>query len=269
VNIVQHPDGRPKEVSLRENELVARNERVLLYEADTLPGSSGSPVFNDLWEIVALHHYGDPSAPIVAPGVLANEGIRISAIVTHLEALLPNDGGAFHRALARVLDVGLEPAKAPDAPVVVLATGGAGGGPAPDRRIVLAPTLASPHAPTAPAAGSREKVTIDEDYTNRRGYDRDFLAERLELPELTRGQSNLAPLLDDRHRVTSSDYQHFSIVMNKRTRMAFFTAVNIDGASWRDIDRDTGQPKEVTRSQGGLVRRWPHRRRAPARSVLL
>jgi endonuclease G, mitochondrial len=39
-------------------------------------------------------------------------------------------------------------------------------------------------------------------------------------------------------------YQHFSVVVNKARRMAFFTAVNINGATWVDIDRDTGQPKE-------------------------
>jgi V8-like Glu-specific endopeptidase len=30
------------------------------YTTDTLPGSSGSPVFNDNWEVVALHHAGGP-----------------------------------------------------------------------------------------------------------------------------------------------------------------------------------------------------------------
>jgi len=59
-NIVQHPDGRMKEVVLRENRLVARLETVLHYVADTEPGSSGSPVFNNDWFVVALHHAGVP-----------------------------------------------------------------------------------------------------------------------------------------------------------------------------------------------------------------
>jgi endonuclease G len=35
-------------------------------------------------------------------------------------------------------------------------------------------------------------------------------------------------------------YEHFSIVMNKKRRLAFFTATNIDGASSKDFDRTTG-----------------------------
>ena len=32
----------------------------LYYRTDTEPGSSGSPCFNDPWELVALHHSGVP-----------------------------------------------------------------------------------------------------------------------------------------------------------------------------------------------------------------
>ena len=61
-NVVQHPDGRFKELVLRENHLVARDETlsVLHYVADTEQGSSGSPVFNNEWEPIALHHWGGP-----------------------------------------------------------------------------------------------------------------------------------------------------------------------------------------------------------------
>jgi hypothetical protein len=56
VTIVQHPGGQKKQLALRENRLVDIPELVLHYAADTEPGSSGSPVFNDQWEVVALHH---------------------------------------------------------------------------------------------------------------------------------------------------------------------------------------------------------------------
>jgi endonuclease G len=56
VTIVQHPRGAKKQIALRENRIVDVPERFLHYSADTEPGSSGSPVFNDQWEIVALHH---------------------------------------------------------------------------------------------------------------------------------------------------------------------------------------------------------------------
>jgi endonuclease G len=65
-NIVHHPDGRPKQVSIRNNYLLARGQagKTLWYSTDTETGSSGAPVFNDDWDLVALHHYGHPFAEI-------------------------------------------------------------------------------------------------------------------------------------------------------------------------------------------------------------
>ncbi len=58
VFIVQHPNGLPKQVVLQNNRLIDRDDAVpyLTYEADTDIGSSGAPVFNRQWEVVALHH---------------------------------------------------------------------------------------------------------------------------------------------------------------------------------------------------------------------
>src|SRR5438445_9734221 len=54
----------------------------LHYRAPTAPGSSGSPVFNKDWQLVALHHSSVKRMP--APSgtgtVEANEGISIGAI---------------------------------------------------------------------------------------------------------------------------------------------------------------------------------------------
>ncbi len=75
------------------------------YRTDTSPGSSGSPVFNDQWEIVALHHSGIPKKDsqgriLATNGAvwnqsmgadkihwIANEGIRISKILRHIQGL--------------------------------------------------------------------------------------------------------------------------------------------------------------------------------------
>lgn len=92
VNIIQHPGGRQRVVALRENRLLHRTPQVLLYETDTEPGSSGAPVFNDFWELVALHHYGEPYLALDGGATLSNpalnEGIRISAIVADLRTRL-------------------------------------------------------------------------------------------------------------------------------------------------------------------------------------
>ncbi|RJF73118.1 hypothetical protein D3875_17765 [Deinococcus cavernae] len=102
LSIVQHPSGEPKQVALRENRLIDRLPDFLHYETDTAPGSSGSPVFNDAWEVVALHHSGvprtdaqgrplkrdgtpvGPGDPDTAIDWLANEGVRISRLLEDL-----------------------------------------------------------------------------------------------------------------------------------------------------------------------------------------
>jgi endonuclease G len=95
VNIIQHPNGWPKMLTVRNNTLLFRTDEVLLYDTDTEVGSSGSPVFNDEWDVVALHHYGEPfravrGAPL-PPEIPqeVNEGIRISAIYKELRKRLP------------------------------------------------------------------------------------------------------------------------------------------------------------------------------------
>jgi V8-like Glu-specific endopeptidase len=113
-NIVQHPGGGPKQVSLRENQIVDVLPNFLHYKSDTAPGSSGSAVFNDRWEVVALHHSGVPDKtdggsiksidgtpwrPDMGEDRIhwiANEGVRISRIIKHLRARLASDA---HRAL--------------------------------------------------------------------------------------------------------------------------------------------------------------------------
>jgi endonuclease G len=78
-----------------------------------------------------------------------------------------------------------------------------------------------------PAAASPE--SIDPDYGTRRGYDPDFLGISLPLPRLTVEAGLASPPLP---------YHHFSVVMQKRRKLALFTAVNIDGASADQPRRD-------------------------------
>jgi V8-like Glu-specific endopeptidase len=106
VFIIQHPNGESKKISLLNNRMMIRDEKssYLYYEADTEPGSSGSPVFNRQWEVVALHHSvefaRDPEDRILAKdgslwneamGTAAiktmsfNEGVRVSRILKHVE----------------------------------------------------------------------------------------------------------------------------------------------------------------------------------------
>jgi V8-like Glu-specific endopeptidase len=63
VNIIQHPDGNPLKVVLTQNRIVHVTDTRVQYVADTMDGSSGSPVFSRGWEVVALHHSGTPYPP--------------------------------------------------------------------------------------------------------------------------------------------------------------------------------------------------------------
>ncbi|MSU90806.1 hypothetical protein GE300_14475 [Rhodobacteraceae bacterium 2CG4] len=90
--VIHHPQGRLKEVSLDDTDLVGNNSEALLYTADTDYGSSGACVFNRNGRLVALHHArreGRELArlfPDAAPSVkVGNEGIKLSAIAIDLE----------------------------------------------------------------------------------------------------------------------------------------------------------------------------------------
>lgn len=87
LNVIGHPSGRRKEVALQENTVTGIFPNVVRYTADTEPGSSGSPVFTNGWDLVALHHAGGDQA---ANGTwLNNEGMRIDRIVADLQANVP------------------------------------------------------------------------------------------------------------------------------------------------------------------------------------
>ncbi len=85
--ILQHPKGAPMNLALDLEAKMTLNANAtrVMYQTGTEPGSSGSPCFNQFWDVIALHHAGDPSYPDLFPGSF-NEGIPISRIVERLQA---------------------------------------------------------------------------------------------------------------------------------------------------------------------------------------
>lgn len=84
VNIIQHPAGRHKEVALQKNVITNIYPTRVRYKTDTQRGSSGSPVFNNSWDLVALHHAGGERDS--AGNWINNQGIRIDEIVKNLRS---------------------------------------------------------------------------------------------------------------------------------------------------------------------------------------
>ncbi|ATC63880.1 endonuclease [Nibricoccus aquaticus] len=108
----------------------------------------------------------------------------------------------------------------------------------------------SPNTPALAAPNSAplltEAISIDPDYTTRTGFDPAFLGKtaalKTPLPTLSAKQKA------DAARLTTPPagadplelkYHHFSVVMNAVRRLAFFTAVNVDGVAWRSITRES------------------------------
>jgi endonuclease G len=129
VNVIQHPLGEMKQIALRENRLLGLPDGTPFahYACDTEPGSSGSPVCNDEWEVVGLHHSGVPAMkngktvdkngrPTDDPSRIhwiANEGIRISRLMTFVkDAALPDDKKPFRTEL---IDAGMQAPPIPPA----------------------------------------------------------------------------------------------------------------------------------------------------------
>lgn len=58
VYVIGHPQGGTLSFSIQDNQFVAHRPPRLHYRAPTEPGSSGSPVFNEQWKLIGIHHAG-------------------------------------------------------------------------------------------------------------------------------------------------------------------------------------------------------------------
>jgi len=284
VNIVQHPKGRYKEVVLRENRLVARGLEALHYVADTEPGSSGSPVFNNEWQPIALHHWGGPyrgtkdEKGVRVPREV-NEGIRISSIVRAVRGRrreLPEKQRALLEETLRLWEATSETFKVAEPP--------------PDRTFPAGPRInsdgsiawtfpieisvraplttaapsdgagqtAAPAQPAAPADAERA-MAPSEDYSDRNGYEPGFIPGHVvpllglsAAQERIAARNNQAPRGDNPFELK---YHHFSVVINAERKMAFYAACNIDGRTSKYINRKSGavEPLDPSNTDHGLM----------------
>ena len=90
VNIIQHPGGHYKKISMQNNFVAYADAQVIQYLTSTEPGSSGSPVFNNDFVVVGIHHSG---GELPEPGgdqvYLRNAGSSMIAVLDDLQANAP------------------------------------------------------------------------------------------------------------------------------------------------------------------------------------
>ena len=222
VTIIQHPQGGAKQIAIHASQIVKLDPSkvnvdltlFIHYSTDTEPGSSGSPVFNDQWQVVALHHKAVPAPKPPKrksdPEWLANEGVRVSAIFNLLERNRFEDDNA-RRALDRL-----------------------------ERGLGFAPLAEATAAPADADLVEQSKPFSPTRWSGANfGYDPAFLSEGIPLAPIYSkllGDGDIAPLLDGSgHEL---DYLHYSSVMHAHRRFPVLTAVNIDGLKLHRVDRD-------------------------------
>jgi V8-like Glu-specific endopeptidase len=87
--MIQHPDGRRKEIVLHNSVITDINpEGLIQYTTDSEAGSSGSPVFDIQWRVVALHYdHGDIvyNQNAGKPIWKNNKGLLVSTIIKNLK----------------------------------------------------------------------------------------------------------------------------------------------------------------------------------------
>ena len=87
VYVIGHPKGGGLSISLNDNLFLDCDDCLLHYRAPTEGGSSGSPVFNQQWDLIGLHHAGSTAMHRLRGQegtYAANEGIWIQRIIKEL-----------------------------------------------------------------------------------------------------------------------------------------------------------------------------------------
>ena len=219
ISIIQHPNGTAKQIAIHASQIIKLDpakvpgvtENFIHYTTDTEPGSSGSPVLNDQWQVVAIHHKAVQAPPKRGDGGeigwLANEGVRVSAVFNHLESKRFENDSA-RAALDRL-----------------------------SRAMGFAPISVQVVQDGVTTAGSGEVATeqfapfkTDHWRADGLGYDANFLNTALPLDPIYAGLADdgiVAPLLDGSGHELK--YWHFSSLVHEKRRFPLMTAVNIDG----------------------------------------
>ena len=269
INIIQYPDGGPKMYATKNNTLVdILDDGFLQYLTDTQEGSSGSPTFSAAWELVGLHHAGVPevrNGKIMtvdgsvwteemgddAVNWIANEGIRISAIVKVLSQITLKD--ASQTALLKAL---LGETSDPADDIITEVARAAQAAPGLERKSAITFSIDSPAVEQAMTSGvamtftgpvtiniygegaaeivasvgvaEEKSLRFDPDYASRKGFDPEFLGDGLviALPAVVPERQH--ELYHQNGEVLVLPYHHYSLTMHEKRRLPMWTAANLD-----------------------------------------
>jgi len=102
------------------------------------------------------------------------------------------------------------------------------------------------------------EVAIDRNYANRNGYALGFLGDSVPLPDVSVAAAAFGRASINRDTGESVlPYTHYSVIMNAERRLAYVSAVNIDGKLWRQIVRGqdawTYDPRIPNAEQSGAA----------------
>ncbi len=200
VSIIQHPDGLMKHVTVRENQVIFMLKDFIHYTTDTKRGSSGSPVFNDQWQVVAVHHSGVPD-PDNSRNWIANEGTRVSSIASSVKS-------EYQKADKKTQEI-------MEGVFMEL------------KDSINKEEEEDKSDPIKNAEEEKKYKPLADQY--RHGYDPLFLGEdyRIDLPKLSEAMEEDSTKMKNGSNILN--YVHFSVVMRQSRGLAYFTAVNIDG----------------------------------------
>ncbi|MEH2118535.1 trypsin-like peptidase domain-containing protein [Nostoc sp.] len=96
VAIIQHPGGHLKKISIQNNFVVYADNQVLQYTTSTEPGSSASPVFDDDFQVVGIHHSGGMLVePNTQQRYLRNARTSAIALLNDLKSNAPEIYNSF------------------------------------------------------------------------------------------------------------------------------------------------------------------------------
>jgi endonuclease G, mitochondrial len=266
VKRLQPGTARPRaKIASFENDVNA-----MTHDASTFGGNSGSAVIDvQTGQVVALHFAGEYlKANYAVPMYELARDRRVAPLLNFTDSVVfTNDWEPAWRSIEEKIPspAATTTASSSSAPVTPLQSPSAAAPPisAPASGLVASWTIplhvsvslgqpvVTGQPAIAPAAigvidvEAEEAVVVDQDYSDRPGYDPDFLETiSVPLPALsTAMEKDTAVVASDQRKNGNRfelAYYHYSIYMNKRRRTAWFSAANVDGDHRPNIGKRQG-----------------------------